>query len=345
MARHYFYQIMGEVIGPISATELRHAAQEGKLDKDTLVRAGNDGRWVTADKVKGLFGASLTPTEPQEAPPISEIDPSDVRLRNSHASDLKPSTAAPISAQSDEHIRASHDTGRRSNLKAISMPIAAVMCVACTVCGVMLGSLFSGSESVGDVNTDAALADQRAVSPGPSTPSLSHEEAVASLNEFAREAHSYYQQVVSEPATSTVGSRAAAARSIRAAATRGRGEVALYEPYCEYSYCFEVDTNFVTSVPAEHVADGMYEGEIKWRVRVVVVKLIEVLPPPPHFLNEELTKRFSPGTQGEWTDVSFRCSMVDGEWGIVFDDGERRTLDDLKDERLGRAFRRAGMTE
>jgi hypothetical protein len=55
MPSEWYYQSMGEVIGPLSPAELRKAVESGKIQPDTLVRKGADGPWVFAAQVNGLL--------------------------------------------------------------------------------------------------------------------------------------------------------------------------------------------------------------------------------------------------------------------------------------------------
>jgi hypothetical protein len=68
MTSQWFYQVMGEQIGPVSAAGLRKLAQGGAISRDTLVRKGPDGTWVLAERVRGLFSASDATTLP---PPVT----------------------------------------------------------------------------------------------------------------------------------------------------------------------------------------------------------------------------------------------------------------------------------
>jgi hypothetical protein len=55
MAKEFFYQVMGDVFGPITGVELRERAADGDVAIDTLVRIGSDGQWVHARRLKNLF--------------------------------------------------------------------------------------------------------------------------------------------------------------------------------------------------------------------------------------------------------------------------------------------------
>ena len=55
MTSRWYYQTMGEEIGPISPAELREAAESGVIQSDTLIRKGDEGGWVFAERVTGLM--------------------------------------------------------------------------------------------------------------------------------------------------------------------------------------------------------------------------------------------------------------------------------------------------
>ena len=55
MAKQFFYQVMGEVFGPIPGVELRERAVGGDVTPDTLVRVGEEGEWVLARRLTNLF--------------------------------------------------------------------------------------------------------------------------------------------------------------------------------------------------------------------------------------------------------------------------------------------------
>jgi predicted RNA-binding Zn-ribbon protein involved in translation (DUF1610 family) len=55
MERKWYYQMMGEIVGPLSSNELRQHAVDGQIERDTPIRRGSDGKWILADKVRGLL--------------------------------------------------------------------------------------------------------------------------------------------------------------------------------------------------------------------------------------------------------------------------------------------------
>jgi len=54
MADQWYYQVMGEIVGPISPAELKKNVQAGKIEPQTLVRKGSS-KWVPAAQVGGLL--------------------------------------------------------------------------------------------------------------------------------------------------------------------------------------------------------------------------------------------------------------------------------------------------
>lgn len=55
----WYVKLGDKTLGPISSDELRSLANNGKIQRDTLVHRG-DGKWALASKVKGLFPEEAT---------------------------------------------------------------------------------------------------------------------------------------------------------------------------------------------------------------------------------------------------------------------------------------------
>ena len=73
MAKPWYFQVMGAEIGPLTSAELKEKVQIGQIQPDTLVRSGQDGKWIPADRWKGL----LPPKEekPEPPPPSAKTEP------------------------------------------------------------------------------------------------------------------------------------------------------------------------------------------------------------------------------------------------------------------------------
>lgn len=68
MSSGWYYTVMGVQIGPLTSEDFRRHAREGKVSPSTYVRRGVEGRWVTADQVRGLFDQAPQDRVPQPSP-------------------------------------------------------------------------------------------------------------------------------------------------------------------------------------------------------------------------------------------------------------------------------------
>ncbi len=76
MAKPWYFQVMGAEIGPLTPAELKEKVQMGQIQPDTLVRSGTDGKWIPADRWKGLLPSKEDtpdppPTPAKEAPEVA----------------------------------------------------------------------------------------------------------------------------------------------------------------------------------------------------------------------------------------------------------------------------------
>jgi hypothetical protein len=62
--RDWYFQVMGQELGPFTATELKAKVETGQIQRDTMVRRGIEGKWLFAERVKGLL------PEPEHQPVI-----------------------------------------------------------------------------------------------------------------------------------------------------------------------------------------------------------------------------------------------------------------------------------
>ncbi len=76
MTADWFYLSGGEIVGPLSANDLRDQFVAGQLTPETPVRRGGEGNWVPAKKVKGLCDAPPPPPPaPVPPPPVAVAPP------------------------------------------------------------------------------------------------------------------------------------------------------------------------------------------------------------------------------------------------------------------------------
>lgn len=57
MGTEWYYETGGIGFGPLPSSELKRLAQIGKVRPGTRVKKGVEGKWVLAERVKGLFDA------------------------------------------------------------------------------------------------------------------------------------------------------------------------------------------------------------------------------------------------------------------------------------------------
>ncbi|MBI5757876.1 MAG: DUF4339 domain-containing protein [Planctomycetales bacterium] len=70
MTREWYFQFMGEILGPLSVPELKEKVANGQVQPDTLIRKGTEGDWLVSGRVKGLFPPpSSTPSPPPKPAP------------------------------------------------------------------------------------------------------------------------------------------------------------------------------------------------------------------------------------------------------------------------------------
>ena len=69
MTATWFYMRAGQIVGPLTAAQLREHALANKVAAADHVRRGGDGNWLPAVKVKGLFDAQAERSPPVVLPP------------------------------------------------------------------------------------------------------------------------------------------------------------------------------------------------------------------------------------------------------------------------------------
>ena len=77
MAAEWYVQVMGEVIGPMSSSQLREEARQGRTTRDALVRKGDDCDWFLVDRFKGLFDSAGQPVQRSRPAEGAKVVPGD----------------------------------------------------------------------------------------------------------------------------------------------------------------------------------------------------------------------------------------------------------------------------
>ncbi len=80
----WYYKSMSEVFGPYSAAELKHQADVGRIQPDTLIRKNADGKWVMAHNIRGLFTSPKNDSQVPEPPPVVPPTPSKAQYTDVH---------------------------------------------------------------------------------------------------------------------------------------------------------------------------------------------------------------------------------------------------------------------
>lgn len=112
----WFYQMMGAEIGPLSSVELMEKVQIGQVQADTLVRQGTDGKWIPADRWKGLLPKpaeeELPPAPPPTVKPTGSIKTTE--LKSDESTPVENSVTATSAPASNEDDDAYHMQGETS---------------------------------------------------------------------------------------------------------------------------------------------------------------------------------------------------------------------------------------
>ncbi len=118
----WYYQVTGEVIGPVSLEELKKEAGAGRIGSGTLVREGTDGQWVAASQVPGLVDSSAEPVEgsPQKQDMAPEV-----------STEMNPEQVAEESKEQDPGIRRSPLALRPCSDCGMMVSMQASICPQC----------------------------------------------------------------------------------------------------------------------------------------------------------------------------------------------------------------------
>lgn len=167
MASQWYYKVMGEERGPVSASELRRLAREGGINEDTFVRKGLEHDWVLAERIKGLFDQPNPDIARQPTPAVTAA--SDRTDRSPPARVRRPL----------QHASASLPTPRRGGRKIRFLALTAIAgtIAACAILGIALVFLSRGSNraafDVADAASSTAANRGSAEAPSPSATSAS----------------------------------------------------------------------------------------------------------------------------------------------------------------------------
>jgi hypothetical protein len=165
MSRSWFVEHKGKTIGPMSSAQLKQLVSTSKIRRQTRVRLGDDGEWVAASSVQGLFPTKETASavrEPTAAasapPPVPDVASVQAALVPSPVSVQQPSSQGPYQPGAPQ-VRGASDqpqkTGTGGFFRAFGITSGFMAAIAIAVvglpilaCGGCLGMavLFAPSE-------------------------------------------------------------------------------------------------------------------------------------------------------------------------------------------------------
>lgn len=110
MSQQWYVMVNEKAAGPFSSAQLKQAAASGKILPTAQVRQSEEGKWVPAKRIKGLFAELPTQTTaaPHQArsavasplPPASDDDKNSFEFRGVSPSPTRPRGASPHSNES-----------------------------------------------------------------------------------------------------------------------------------------------------------------------------------------------------------------------------------------------------
>ena len=119
MSKQWYFQVMGAEIGPITPAEMMDKVKRGQILPDTLVRNGPDGKWLPADRVKGLLPKPEAPPPPAPTAPTPASVPAPAAANNSSVP-ASPTAAASLATIEDEITY--HLTGNTTDAHQTAKP-------------------------------------------------------------------------------------------------------------------------------------------------------------------------------------------------------------------------------
>jgi len=104
MSKHWYYEVMGAPVGPITSADLKACVLTRRILPETRIRLGEEGKWQTADRVKGLFDAPVPAaakpqvrakaSSPVTAKPVVAAETGTAEIATTETSELKIAVAS-----------------------------------------------------------------------------------------------------------------------------------------------------------------------------------------------------------------------------------------------------------
>lgn len=100
----WYFQLMGDTVGPLTSAELRERALSGQITAETLVTKDGTDRWVTADRVAGLLDPA-PPTVPVQSPQNTPATTVQTTNASDNPEPQKEPTPMPVSASTTKEYK------------------------------------------------------------------------------------------------------------------------------------------------------------------------------------------------------------------------------------------------
>lgn len=109
---NWYFQLMGDTIGPLSGAELRERAINGQITADTLISRDGTDKWIFADRVNGLLDIVPESTaKPSERPPITTV-PAQPREHSAMPTPVKTTKEYKVLTQKDKWFSGKFDPAK-----------------------------------------------------------------------------------------------------------------------------------------------------------------------------------------------------------------------------------------
>jgi hypothetical protein len=158
-AEWYFRAFTGRIVGPWTAAQLKQLVMLGDIGAETEVKKGLDGRWIIANKVKGLLDTAPPKPTTIKTPPAPWRQPTDDGDNSEAARHCPKPTAWPAHRPPVPAKSNNHDEGEPSPSRMLVLVgIGGLLLV-----GIVVAVVMSGRSGAKSNREPSAVSDQQQV--------------------------------------------------------------------------------------------------------------------------------------------------------------------------------------
>lgn len=202
VAEWYYRTPTGRTEGPVTAAHLKQLADLGEIVPETEIRKGAEGRWVTANKVKGLIAP--VPQKPvKTAPPSWQQPRNEDREPESVPHDPLPPLDRPLNSKTET-------AKKRSSLLLVGTYVGGILLIVglIAVASSMFGKKDEPLQQVAKHTPNENDLVPKQPQPEPAKPRDEGKEAADAFDEFARERVKIFNDaVVGQEQTKQIGGK------------------------------------------------------------------------------------------------------------------------------------------